>query len=165
MAPAPADRKQIDVEIGKAVERARDPLSQKELADQMRGLGHKWSQATVWAVEKGDRPLKLSEAFDLSNLFHIAIEELLASAEETWEAEWAMRSIGSRLEHEVRALGTAVEQLRDVAEQFEVNLESSRQDLPESRLTAFRELLDEKRREIRTVLRENLWHFGDVNAE
>lgn len=46
-------------------------MSQKALADAMRGRGHKWSQSTVWAAEKGDRPLKLSEARDLEDLLDV----------------------------------------------------------------------------------------------
>lgn len=40
-------------------------MSQQALADAMRELGHKWSQATVWSVERGNRPLRLVEANDL----------------------------------------------------------------------------------------------------
>lgn len=34
----------------------------------MRTRGWKWSQATVWAVEKGERPLRLAEAEDLVSI-------------------------------------------------------------------------------------------------
>lgn len=34
----------------------------------MRARGHKWSQATVWSVEKGDRPLRYLEAVDLAEV-------------------------------------------------------------------------------------------------
>lgn len=40
-------------------------VSQQALAQRMRDMGHKWSQATVWAVEKGERALRFSEAQDL----------------------------------------------------------------------------------------------------
>ena len=57
-----------DADIGKnmARERERAAVSQQALADHMRGRGWKWSQATVWSVEKGDRPLRLAEAADVS---------------------------------------------------------------------------------------------------
>ena len=51
-----------DAEIGRNVTRIRGSMSQKDLADEMRKRGFRWSQATVWAVEKGDRPLRLAEA-------------------------------------------------------------------------------------------------------
>lgn len=35
---------------------------QDQVADYMRAKGCKWSKATVWAVETGERPLKLTEA-------------------------------------------------------------------------------------------------------
>jgi transcriptional regulator with XRE-family HTH domain len=57
-----------DVQIGRNLARFRGQWSQKDLADAMRERGHKWSQATVWAVEKGDRPLRLSEAQDVTKI-------------------------------------------------------------------------------------------------
>lgn len=58
----------MDRTIGENVVTLRGEMSQKALADAMRERGHKWSQATVWAVEKGDRPLKLTEANDLAGV-------------------------------------------------------------------------------------------------
>ncbi|MBB1482510.1 hypothetical protein H5392_01385 [Tessaracoccus sp. MC1865] len=52
--------------IGRTVAAWRGDMSQKALADEMRALGHKWSQSTVWSVESGSRPLKLVEAVDLA---------------------------------------------------------------------------------------------------
>lgn len=52
-------------QIGKNLERLRDGMSQETLATLMRKYGHKWSKATVWSVERGDRPLKLTEANDI----------------------------------------------------------------------------------------------------
>lgn len=56
-------------QIGKNLERLRNGMSQEALAKNMREFGHKWSKATVWAVERGDRPLKLTEANDLLRIF------------------------------------------------------------------------------------------------
>jgi transcriptional regulator with XRE-family HTH domain len=42
--------------------RRNKDLTQDELATRMRERGYKWSKATVWAVESGERPLKLAEA-------------------------------------------------------------------------------------------------------
>lgn len=47
--------------------------SQADLAKAMRERGPKWSQATVWAVEKGDRPLRHSEAIELADLIGLPL--------------------------------------------------------------------------------------------
>jgi hypothetical protein len=60
-----------DKQIGQNVARARGDMSQKELALAMRARGHKWSQATVWNVERGERPLRLSEASALSDILRV----------------------------------------------------------------------------------------------
>lgn len=63
----------MDRLIGENLVAMRGEMSQKALADAMRDKGHKWSQSTVWAVEKGDRPLKLTEAHDLEDLLGVAV--------------------------------------------------------------------------------------------
>lgn len=60
-----------DTVIGRNLVTVRGEMSQAQLAKLMRGRGHKWSQATVWAIEKGERPLRLVEALDLSGLLKI----------------------------------------------------------------------------------------------
>lgn len=62
-----------DKQIGKNVTRIRNDqgLSQKEVGDRMKALGWKWAQNTVWAVESGERSLKLAEAEDLANIFSV----------------------------------------------------------------------------------------------
>lgn len=55
-----------DEAIGRNLRKLRKGLkgdtSQDYIAELMRDRGFKWSQSTVWAVEKGERPLRLSEA-------------------------------------------------------------------------------------------------------
>ena len=48
--------------IGANLAAMRGDVTQDELARRMREHGFKWSQSTVWAVERGDRPMKLAEA-------------------------------------------------------------------------------------------------------
>ncbi len=48
----------------------------------MRDRGFKWSQATVWSVEKGERPLRLTEAQALGGVLSINHDLLLAQPEE-----------------------------------------------------------------------------------
>lgn len=45
----------------------------------MRERGWKWSQATVWAVEKGDRPLRLAEANDLAAILKKSVAAFMYS--------------------------------------------------------------------------------------
>lgn len=58
-------------------------MSQDELAAKLREYGYKWSKATVWAVENGTRPLKLTEARDLLEVLGYSqengVSELLRS--------------------------------------------------------------------------------------
>ena len=65
-----------DVRIGRNLALYRGDVSQKDLAAKMRARGFKWSQATVWAVEKGDRPLRLAEAAELARVFEIDMDYL-----------------------------------------------------------------------------------------
>lgn len=60
--------KKHDVEIGRNLARIRQRagITQAKLAEDMRGdYGYKWSKATVWSIETGERPLKLTEAQDV----------------------------------------------------------------------------------------------------
>lgn len=66
--------------IGGAVRalRERRGASQEAVAEAMRKAGHeKWSQATVWSVEQGTRPLRLAEAADLAATLEVSIDDLL----------------------------------------------------------------------------------------
>lgn len=74
-----------DKQIGENLAQMRGDMTQKDLASAMRERGWKWSQATVWSVEKGDRPLRLSEAQDVaailnSDLWLLTIEEAAVRA-------------------------------------------------------------------------------------
>jgi transcriptional regulator with XRE-family HTH domain len=55
-----------DEQIGANVAILRKGKSQKDIAAAMKERGYKWSQATVWSIEKGERPLRLTEALDLA---------------------------------------------------------------------------------------------------
>lgn len=70
-------------QIGENVRRLRGDMSQEELATRLRRYGYKWSKATVWAIENGSRPLKLTEAQDLMEVFGMtakgAVSELFRS--------------------------------------------------------------------------------------
>jgi hypothetical protein len=70
-----------DKRVGETLRRLRGERSQQELAAFMREQGWgKWSQSTVWSVEKGDRPLRLLEAVDLARFLGVRLEDLTRNA-------------------------------------------------------------------------------------
>lgn len=66
-----------DEQIGRNLAALRGDMSQKDLAAVMRGRGWKWSQATVWSIEKGERPIRLAEAEEVATILNIQERELL----------------------------------------------------------------------------------------
>lgn len=66
-----------DKRIGRAVSAIRGDRSQAAIATAMRERGWKWSQATVWSVEKGERPLRLAEASDLASVLGERLDRFL----------------------------------------------------------------------------------------
>ncbi len=68
-----------DQRIGRNVAELRGDMSQQAVAKAMRERGWKWSQATVWAVEKGERPLRLAESSDLVDILGARSFDLLDS--------------------------------------------------------------------------------------
>ena len=66
--------------IGAAVHALRGPASQQSVADAMRHRGWRWSQATVWSVETGRRPLRLAEARDLAEILGVASARVFLSS-------------------------------------------------------------------------------------
>lgn len=74
-----------DEQIGKNLQRLRGELSQKDLAVAMRKAGYKWSQATVWSVEQGERPLRLTEAEELARILDVGTHMLTTSDQELAE--------------------------------------------------------------------------------
>lgn len=68
-----------DAQIGKNLAKLRGNMSQADLADAMKDRGFKWSQATVWSVEKGERPLRLTESEHVSEILDCSIHHLTTS--------------------------------------------------------------------------------------
>lgn len=107
----------MDRLIGENVVTLRGEMSQKALAEAMRDRGHKWSQSTVWAVEKGDRPLKLAEAEDLARELGTFVDRLTRPPREV--------TLGRILQRRFIIFDDAATALRDAAVQYE----KARQDL------------------------------------
>lgn len=96
-----------DEQIGKNLAALRGDMSQKDLAELMRARGWKWSQATVWSIEKGDRPIRLAEAQEVATILNIQERDLLVSAEA------AVVAVSSR------SVGRAYSELIQAAERYE----------------------------------------------
>lgn len=75
----------LDDRIGLNVTVARVDrhMSQGALGEAMRRAGWKWTQATVWSVESGRRPLRLSESTTLTGILGIGIGDLLLEPRST----------------------------------------------------------------------------------
>jgi transcriptional regulator with XRE-family HTH domain len=63
----------IDRNVATNVREYRDrcSLSQEDLAQQMSDRGFGFSQATIWKIESGQRPVKLSEAVALAEILQL----------------------------------------------------------------------------------------------
>jgi hypothetical protein len=152
-----------DERIGKAVHAARATATQKSVADAMRRKGHKWSQSTVWAVEKGDRTLKLTEAHDLVEILGVTVDDLTADTEDL-EARLLMRRYAERR----GALVDAVDDLFAAQEDIEELLRGD-QDLPAATVEALeqmaREAVDLVVADARRRGAERIEHGDDVPDE
>jgi transcriptional regulator with XRE-family HTH domain len=73
----------IDQEIGQRLKAARGALTQKGLAEEMKTYGWRWSQTTVWSIEEGERPLRLSEAASIAEILAVTPDSLVALPDDT----------------------------------------------------------------------------------
>lgn len=114
-----------DAVIGQKIARLRGGMSQAQLAELMRDqFGWRWSQATVWAIEKGERPLRFAEAQDLVNVLGAALDYPLDLLDLTAEPSTtglllALAMIGhadTRLHLALREYGEAAKDLSAAAE-------------------------------------------------
>jgi len=100
--------KLTDSEIGALVKTKREEslMSQVDLAHHMRASGYKWSQATVWSVEAGERTLRLNEAVDIAEHCGFKAAEFLGSS--FGKQQPALRGV----EMSIKALQELAEKLR-----------------------------------------------------
>ena len=140
-----ADRDQM---IGENVFTLRGDMSQKALADAMRERGYKWSQSTVWSVEKGDRPLKLAEASDLAEVFNSSLDGLLVPSFERRAITRLFRDLMTVQSYRT-AVGSAFEGLLDARGELRGGLREALEvgvDRLESVRPGFRNTVDEAER-------------------
>lgn len=121
---------QLDRWIGSNVERLRKrrELNQVDVAERMSDDGFKWSQRTVWAVEKGERPLRLAEAQVLARGFKVGLDELVG-APEAMAVAHKFFDANDMCRHAVSNLGNALQQAQAAMNiaQFELMELSERQ--------------------------------------
>lgn len=98
----------VDELVGRNVAGLRGTMPQQELARQVRERsGHKWSQATVWSIEKGERPLRFSEAIALAEVLNCKLDDLMAR-------DWSQRRLQEALFNLQFHLDRAADAVADV---------------------------------------------------
>lgn len=123
-----------DEQIGRNLVHLRGERPQTEIAEAMRERGYKWSQATVWAVEKGERPLRLTEADDLSQILGGGIGAdmflMASSATELRAALFQVSDAHSHLRKAADAYLAALDTLAQIAHRL--SAEGSEYAIPPS---------------------------------
>lgn len=123
----------IDAQVGDNIRGMREELGldQKDVADAMRDAGFKWSQATVWSIEKDGRPLRFSEATALSRVLNphgsVPLETFLYDdySTELRNALSGIEAHGQQARHSIRMLLAAwdglAQSVRNVKEDHDVS--------------------------------------------
>jgi transcriptional regulator with XRE-family HTH domain len=125
-----------DEQIGRNLAKFREERgkSQKDLADAMKSAGWKWSQATVWAVEKGDRPLRLAEAEDVASILEMP-SIYLTYADKASTAELS----ASRMHAAYKALKEAFDRYEDAQMLLAITADEAADDLTGRQVEGFRD--------------------------
>lgn len=108
-----------DARIGKRLQELRRDTSQANLAAAMAERGHKWSQATVWSVETGKRPLRLTEANDVAGVLGITVQDLLAQ-DRVEQALTAFMQTAKQRTELLRDLAAVSDELDEASERLHV---------------------------------------------
>lgn len=82
----------------------------------MRDMGWKWSQATVWSVESGKRPLRLAEAQDVASILEVPLDRLTSSMS---PADAHARAAASTLRNRCADLVAALQDFRKARERVD----------------------------------------------
>jgi len=129
------DRKTPEEIVGANIKALRITrgLTQAEVAEAMRGLGHSWGQTTTAKTEGADRPLRFNEIADLAQVLRVRVPELVSN-----DNDWAIRSIISTQE----MYETHAERLKSDIEELTQQLDAKKQALEETQ-KLIKELADE----------------------
>jgi len=111
-----------DKRIGRAVLIARGEMTQQAVAAEMKRRGWKWSQATVWSIEAGERPLRLAEAEALADILEVAYSQFLAT-----ETDAQLWSMARRCSDAQREIIEAVRKFLTAREYLDASLQFARQ--------------------------------------
>lgn len=105
--------KDIDQNIAANLRTYRESgnISQEELAQRMADLGFGFSQATIWKIERGQRPVRASELVALADALGIMLATSL-----THEPEMTQHQV--RLEQANRKAHRAYQTLKDAAADY-----------------------------------------------
>ncbi|GAB4095607.1 hypothetical protein GCM10028787_10820 [Brachybacterium horti] len=176
-----------DAQIGKRLQELRGDMSQAALAAAMAERGHKWSQATVWSVEQGRRPMRLTEAGDVADILEVRVADLLKQDDydRLWggylnhSRQWAEQL---RALHEaavdLETLGQITRSYRHRLRQFDRSKLSAGQiadldllvgpedeDIEVPAWKSLREVMEEHREDVIAVAREELEQSRGVDPE
>jgi transcriptional regulator with XRE-family HTH domain len=83
-------------------------MTQERLAAEMRDRGFRWSQNTVWKVERGERPLRLSEATAAASILGRSVFDLERD------------DINRTLSEALHAMSAADQKLTEAMDQYEL---------------------------------------------
>jgi chromosome segregation ATPase len=108
-----------DSDIGRVVAELRGTRSQHSLAEAMRELGWPWSQATVWSVEKGERPLKLREAVVLASILGTTVETLVGADPDLVLISNKLTQVHQRITAYEKQIAALIQQLAETEGQLE----------------------------------------------
>lgn len=125
--PAIGGRRDFDQHVGGNISKFRGAMSQQDLAEAMRKDGFKWSQATVWSIEKGERPLRLSEAIALTRILKRGLAHFLTvnrQEADLKEAVWTTRNAGRDVANKVDVYLDAQANLRHALSAAQSSLDS-----------------------------------------
>ncbi|MBT1177598.1 helix-turn-helix transcriptional regulator [Bifidobacterium callimiconis] len=106
-----------NVQIGKNLERLRRNVSRDVLAAKMCDKGYRWSRATVFNIETGERALKLQEAIDVLDCLGLGVGYLPTLVQSKADDE-ALRKLDD-LELSIERMKTAVIDLETCRGQIE----------------------------------------------
>lgn len=113
-----------DRQIGRTMAILRGDKTQQAVADEMRRRGWRWSQATVWSVEKGERPLRLAEADDLATVLGTpSVHAFLTEPIGAYIQQGVLRTSNA-----YQAIVEGVWELLDAQDSLKVHLMRARED-------------------------------------
>jgi transcriptional regulator with XRE-family HTH domain len=108
-------------------------MSQEQLSDEMRRLGHSWHQTTVAKTEVAGRPLRLNELTDLARILGVRASHL-AATETDFKLEMVQNDVVAhsgavaRLKADIDELTQMLEEKRQTCENAQKLLRESQEE-------------------------------------